>query len=199
MTVIPVLDIVSLFEGLGYIGIFLISMFGTMTIIFPIPYLITIYIMAASKAYNPIILGIIGGLGATIGEITLYILARMGRIALSDKKLRELDSIRDYLDKYGWIAVFIFAATPLPDDILYPFLGLIKYDATKLFISCFLGKALLTGVVAYAGLLSIDILDYMVGESLYSGIIMLIIIIILVIIVLKIDWSKFVMIGGNKK
>ncbi len=194
MIILSIANLFNYLEQLGYLGAFIISVLGTLSIIFPIPYLITIYVMATTELYNPIILGCISGLGATIGEITLYILARMGRFALSEKKLKEMDMLRTYLDRYGWIAVFVFAATPLPDDILYPLLGLIRYDATKLFISCFLGKSLLSTLIAYAGILSIDVIDYFVGESsICVNIAMLIVIIISVVIILKIDWTKLLM------
>ena len=192
-------DLVSHLQELGYIGAFIVSLLGTLTVIFPVPYLITIYVMAATEQYNPILLGVISGLGATFGEITLYIFARLGRIALSKEKIRNMDILRKYLDRYGVIAVFIFAATPLPDDILYPILGLMKYDALKLFISCFLGKSVLSCFIAYAGVFSINVIDYFVGEeSFYIDIAIIAIIIISVIVVLKIDWSKLLMkhLGG---
>ena len=187
-------SILSLLGKLGYLGAFLVSLLGTMTIIFPIPYLITLYIMATTKMYNPLLLGLVSGLGATFGELTLYVLARLGRFALSEKKLKDLEYIKRYLDKYGWIAVFIFAATPLPDDILYPFLGLIKYDMAKIVLSCFAGKTILTISVVYAGMFSVDILRYVTGSpSLYINVIVIIIMILSVILILKINWSEVFM------
>lgn len=193
-------EILTSLQALGYIGAFLISMLGTLTIIFPLPYLIMIYIMGNSGKYNPVLLGIAGGLGATIGEFVLYILARAGRLVLSYERRKNLEIISNYLDKYGAIIVFLFAATPLPDDILYPVMGLIKYNAIYLFIACFAGKALLTGGIAYAGELSLNILSYISGtSSLPMQIGIIIIIIILIIIILKIDWNKiFTKIAGVK-
>jgi|Deesub1362B_J571_1020462.scaffolds.fasta_scaffold00003_421 membrane protein DedA with SNARE-associated domain len=189
----PVLDIISIVQSLGYIGAFIISLLGTLTVIFPVPYLITIYIMGASKAYNPVLIGILGGLGATFGEYFLYVLGRGGRHLVDPNKLKNLDIMRRYLDKYGWLAIFIFAVTPLPDDILYPILGLMKYNAFYTFIACFAGKAILTGGIAYAGSLSIDILDYITGgESIIMGLAIIIITILSIVIVLKVDWSKYI-------
>jgi len=184
-------DILSILQGMGYLGAFLVSLLGTLTVIFPIPYLIVIYLMGASQNYNPILLGLIGGLGATFGEITLYVLARVGRLALSEERKRKLEFFGELIRKYGAILVFIFAATPLPDDILYPILGLIRYDVTYVFLACFAGKALLTGGVAYAGELSIEILGILIGEgNIITQVILLILIIISVYIVLKVDWEE---------
>jgi len=184
-------DILSILQGMGYLGAFLVSLLGTLTVIFPVPYLIVIYLMGASQNYNPILLGLIGGLGATFGEITLYVLARVGRLALSEERKRKLEFFGELIRKYGAILVFIFAATPLPDDILYPILGLIKYDAMYVFLACFAGKALLTSGVAYAGELSIEVLDILIGEgSIITQVILLILIIISVYIVLKVDWEE---------
>jgi membrane protein DedA with SNARE-associated domain len=187
------MDIMSIIHGLGYLGAFIVSFLGTLTVIFPVPYLITIYLMGASKAYNPVLIGLLGGLGATIGEYVLYILGRGGRYLLRPEKLKNLEIMSRYLDKYGWMAVFVFAVTPLPDDVLYPVLGLIKYNALYIFVACFAGKAILTGGIAYAGSLSIDILDYITGgESIVMGIIIIIITILSIVVVLKIDWSKYI-------
>lgn len=189
----PLMDIMSIIHGLGYLGAFIVSFLGTLTVIFPVPYLITIYLMGASKAYNPVLIGLLGGLGATIGEYVLYILGRGGRYLLRPEKLKNLEIMSRYLDKYGWMAVFVFAVTPLPDDVLYPILGLIKYNALYIFVACLAGKAILTGGIAYAGSLSIDILDYITGgESIVMGIIIIIITILSIVVVLKIDWSKYI-------
>jgi len=184
-------DILAILQGMGYLGAFLVSLLGTLTVIFPVPYLVVIYLMGASQNYNPILLGLIGGLGATIGEITLYIFARLGRLVLSEERIRKLDVFKKFIEKYGALTVFIFAATPLPDDILYPILGLIKYDALYVFLACFAGKAILTGGIAYAGELSIEILDLLIGEGgLVTQVILIIVIVLSIYVILKIDWEK---------
>ena len=51
----------TLVTNYGYVGAFFISLFGNFTIFFPVPFAITIYAFGATL--NPIILGVVCGLG----------------------------------------------------------------------------------------------------------------------------------------
>ncbi|MHA1412499.1 MAG: hypothetical protein ACTSO4_07765 [Promethearchaeota archaeon] len=61
-----VMSFYNTFGDVGiYMGIFLISIFGNFTIIFPVPYTIALIVISAIiPGVNPIVLGLIGGLGA---------------------------------------------------------------------------------------------------------------------------------------
>jgi len=58
----------------GYMGAFFISIFGNFTIFFPVPFTITIYAFGATL--DPLILGVVCGLGSTIGEFSAYLVGR---------------------------------------------------------------------------------------------------------------------------
>ena len=182
----------SLINQYGYIGIFLISLISNGTIIFPIPYLIVVYSLGASHYLNPMLIAVASGLGATLGELTLYFLSMMGRVVLPEKYKERIDLSKRILKKYGAFLIFIFAATPLPDDVIYPVLGIMKYNFIKLFFWCFLGKTVLSGIVVYAGFYSESYLSqFLGGESMVPSIIAVILGVILAIVVLKIDWTKY--------
>jgi membrane protein DedA with SNARE-associated domain len=103
------------------------------------------------------------------------------------------------LDKYGPFIIFFFALTPLPDDVIYPVLGIMKYNFIKVFTSCFLGKTILSAVVVYAGYFSTQyIKTFLGGESQISSIIAVLIGILLAIIILKVDWTRYINIEGKK-
>lgn len=183
--------LLELVHRMGYLGVFIASFLGTLSILFPVPYLAVAYLMGASGGYNPLLIGLAGGLGAALGEMPLYFLARVGRLALKERTLRGLDLLRTFLGRYGVLIILLFAATPLPDDVIYPALGLMKYDVAKLFLACFAGKTVLTTVVALAGELSIEVLDIFMGEAgFYTQVAVIILIAVSVFIVLKIDWEK---------
>jgi len=191
------IDLSTLIYAYGYIGVFIVSLLGSATVIFPIPYLIVIYYIGASRTLNPLIVSILGGLGATIGELVLYFVGLGGRKFLSSKRIKNLELLKRALSKYGPIIIFIFAATPLPDDILYPVLGIMRYNFVKMFLSCFLGKAVLTGIVVLSGYYSYEVISKFIGGGgLLTSIIVIILAIIFTIIVLKIDWSKIFRMGG---
>lgn len=187
---------IDLIGRYGYIGVFLISFLSNGTYIFPVPYLIVIYSLGASHTLNPFLVAVISGLGATLGELILYFLSLLGRAVLPEKYKERAGLMKSVLGRYGAIVIFIFAATPLPDDIIYPLLGIMQYNFIKMFTSCFIGKALLSGVVVYSGFLSEYYLSrYLGGESTVPSIIAVILGIILTFIILKVDWPKYFNIG----
>jgi membrane protein DedA with SNARE-associated domain len=95
------------------------------------------------------------------------------------------------MKKYGPFAIFIMAATPLPDDILYIPLGLMRYELPKFFTFCLLGKIVLTYPIALAGRLGIRWVETILGGTgIWMQIIIILSIIIGAILTLKIDWEK---------
>jgi len=189
-------DLNLLIMSYGYLGVFLASLLGSASIIFPVPYLILIYYVGASHVLNPLIVSIIGGLGATFGELTLYIAGLGGRKIISERSIKNTEFFKKAVGKYGPFIIFLFAATPLPDDIIYPVLGVMRYDMFKTFTACFAGKTVLTGLVVYSGYYSYEYINILLGgESIYTSIIITILAIIFVIIVIKIDWSRFFRMG----
>src|SRR3990172_6607872 len=63
-------NLVSL-QNYGYLGLFLLSILGNATIILPVPIILTAFIGGA--VFNPLIVGVVVSLGATIGELTGYL------------------------------------------------------------------------------------------------------------------------------
>lgn len=175
----------------GYIGAFVISFFGNLTIIFPVPYSVAI---AALGAYglDPILLGVFAGIGATIGEISSYLLGRgMSMAQLEEKYGQRLKKVRQLVDEYGYLTVFIFAVTPLPDDMVMIPAGIIGLSLTKVIIASLIGKILLAIIIAYAGKYGFEMVSLMIGEdNPYSMVITLVGIIIISYLTIRIDWYK---------
>ena len=168
------------------------SLISNGTFIFPVPYLIVVYSLGASHHFNLLLIAVASGLGATLGELTLYFLSMVGRVILPGKYKERIDLTKKILGKYGVFLIFIFAATPLPDDIIYPVLGIMKYNFIKLFFSCFLGKTVLSGIVVYAGFYSeLYFSKFLGGGSMVPSIIAVVLGVILAVVVLKIDWTKY--------
>ena len=189
-------DLSTLVVSYGYIGVFLASFLGSASVIFPIPYLIIFYYLGASHLLNPILISIIGGIGATLGEFILYVVGYSGRKIVSERTIKNLEYFKQAIDKYGPIIIFIFAATPLPDDIIYPILGIMKYNIMKIFIACFLGKTVLTGIVVYSGYFSYEYISLLLGSNdILSSVIVAILAVIFTVIVIKVDWSRIFRIG----
>ena len=176
----------------GYLGAFLISIIGNLTIVFPIPYSMAIFFLGASGVVDPLVLGIISGIGAQIGEVSAYFLGwGVSKIELEKKYGARFKKINQIVERHGFWAIFIFAATPLPDDMILVPAGIIGYDFKKTMTAGFLGKVVLTTFLAYAGYFSMTFIEKVVGENGPMGMfISLIGIIGMTYLVLKIDWIK---------
>lgn len=175
----------------GYIGIFLMSFVGASAIFIPIPYTVALLAISATGQFNIFFLALAAGLGAATGELVSYGLGYLGRRYVNRKYGRRFDAMVKLLNHryYGPIAVFIFALTPLPDDLLFIPLGLLRYNLWKVFIPCVLGKFLMSFIIVKVG--------QEMGQSVIEGspIFVIIIVVLLVLILIamfKIDWGKFV-------
>ena len=74
---------------------------------------------------------------------------------LSEERLKSLDSEKERVKKWGALALFIAAASPVPDDPLIVYVGLTKYNPLKFLVSYFTGKVAVTiagAIIALFGL-----------------------------------------------
>jgi len=166
------------------------SFIGASSIIFPIPYTIIIF-MIASK-YNPILLAVAGGTGAALGEFTGYLLGFYGRKVLSQERQRKMEALVKLFGRYGPLAIFAFALTPLPDDLLFIPLGILRYKFIKAFIPALLGKILMISLLAYFGQIGANVILLIFGEgNEWIGMIITAVLLgIILVMLLRIDWEK---------
>jgi len=175
----------------GYLGVFLISLIGAVSIIYPIPYTLVILLMGASGAFNPFLVAISGGFGSAIGEFFGYALGYYGRALVSKERQRKMNYMVKVLDRYGPWAIFVFALTPLPDDLLFIPLGMMHYKFIKAFIPCLLGKLSMCFILVYGGQLFKGVITTMFGEGGWLAVIITsILLIIIMVLMLRIDWEK---------
>lgn len=173
----------------GYLGVFVISFIGSVSIIFPVPYTLVIFFLGGML--DPFFVAITGGLGAALGEFSGYALGYYGRKVVSEERRRKMDYMLRIFGRYGSVTIFLFALTPLPDDLLFIPLGVMRYPFLKAFIPALLGKMLMTFILAYSGQQSIEFIRTLFGGSEWIGILITIILLILVIVaIIRIDWEK---------
>jgi membrane protein YqaA with SNARE-associated domain len=173
----------------GYLGIFTISFIGSVSIIFPIPYTIVIYLSGAFL--DPFFVAISGGLGAALGEFSGYVLGYYGRTVVSKERRRKMDYMVKLFDRYGPAAIFLFALTPLPDDLLFIPLGVMRYPFLKAFVPALIGKTLMTFTLAYSGQQSLELIKTIFGETGWIGtVITAALLMVIIVAMIKIDWEK---------
>ncbi len=139
-----------------FIGVFVISIFGNFTIIFPVPYTLALVTIVTDKSipidwYHIIIMGLFAGAGASIGEVSAWFLGKASKNVIEDGMEKQVSRAQRWIDKgLAPLIIFLFAATPLPDDAILIFIGLLGYALWKTVIWCFLGKIVLTTGTGFA-------------------------------------------------
>ncbi len=191
----------ELFQALqiyGYIGAFMISVLGSLIPFLPVPYLIPVVLMA--EQLDPLILGIAAGVGGAIGKLTSYGLGRAGRRLLGEEKRRRMAALGKLIRRYGMLAVFLFALTPLPDDVIYVPIGLANFSIARFMIANTLGKIVLSWIVAYSGKIYFDYARLFLGEegSPIAVAAALIAMIVITVFLLKIDWELVLKLAEEK-
>jgi membrane protein YqaA with SNARE-associated domain len=152
---------------LGYPAVFLINLIGSASIFIPIPGFALLFFMPG-LGFDPWLLALFGAAGAAIGEITGYAVGFGGR-AIAEKRRREgitdkvlrkktlVEKAEEWSKKRGVFPVIIlFAATPLPFDIIGILAGIIKYDTRRFLLATFIGKLIIFSVIAWSGLFGME-------------------------------------------
>ena len=182
----------------GYLGVFIISFIGSVSVIFPIPYTIVIFFLGS--VLDPVFVAISGGLGAAIGEFSGYAIGYSGAKIISEERRKKMGYMVKLFDKYGPASIFFFALTPLPDDLLFIPLGVMRYPFLKAFIPALLGKTLMTFILAFSGQQSIELIEDIFGGAGWIGtVITVVLLVVIIVAMIKIDWEKLFEKHINKK
>jgi len=133
----------------GYVGVFLMALIGSASPIWPLPGSVAIFI-AAGLGLNPIILGLIGGLGESIGELTGYTAGFGGQVAL--QRLKRYAQIEKWMKRWGGLTIFVVSAVPnFFIKLATIAAGSLRYPLWKFFLFCWSGKTIKSLAFAFAG------------------------------------------------
>lgn len=185
----------------GYFGIFMLSLLGALSIIFPIPYTVIIFTLGGLKVgetwvFEPLWIAIAAGLGSALGEFSGYLVGFGGRKVISEKYKKKTDFLVKLFNKFGPVTIFIFALTPLPDDLLFIPLGIMRYSFIRAFIPALAGKFFMNLIIAYSGRFSIQIIRDIFGvesdwvSALISMVVAVALLVAVFIIMFYVDWEK---------
>lgn len=130
-------DIFRELRAYGYLGAFVISVILNATIILPVSNMAIMMGLGATLP-SPLIVGLAGGLGAAIGEMTGYIAGRSGRGLL--KKSKVYNRVEGWVKRWGWIAVFIMSIFPFVFDIVGIIAGALRMPFWRFFLACWVGR-----------------------------------------------------------
>ncbi len=143
-------------EGVGYTGAFLINLVGSASVVVPVPGLAAVCAAAAPDVgLNLILLGLVGGAGSTIGELTGYLAGYGGQSFV--QKSKYYGRIQRLVMRRGALALFVLAVLPTPIfDIAGIASGSLGYPLRRFLLWVFLGKIIKFIGIAYACQQGID-------------------------------------------
>ncbi|MCP8308543.1 MAG: VTT domain-containing protein [archaeon] len=152
-SIISLEGVIETIKGMGYAGAFVSGFLATSTLFLSVfPSYIIIPLLVGVASLNPLLVGILAGLGAGLGQYLHYYIGVGGRYVLSEKRRESLAKWRPRLEKYGLWLILAFAMTPLtPDDLIWIPLGLIGYPKMRALSAAITGKIILNLFYAYAG------------------------------------------------
>lgn len=147
------------YAGLGYFGIFLITLLSSGTVVFPVPGLATVF--GAGAVFNPILVGAIAGLGDAVGELTGYLAGYAGQGVIEDQAIYQ--RFEGWMKRHGTITIIILSAIPNPlFDLAGIAAGALRFSVTRFFLSCLLGKSIKDTIIALAGYYSLTLVERLV-------------------------------------
>ena len=218
-------NLANITQGSNYLWALLIALIicflGDASIGFPVPYPFVLFAISNSvyiRYFNQLlsieavllhgpywieIMGIAAAsaLGCALGELAGYLLgfsAKKLANGSNSELLKNVDGFGKLIlenKKRTPIYIFLFAMTPLPDDLIFIPLGMIKYPAWKCILPGWLGKIFITTfyclwpVLVALGIISTGSIsdDF---NSVITEAIMLLITITVMFFIMSFDWNK---------
>ena len=181
----------------GYLGLTIVSFFGSLIPFVPIPSFVLVATMAVGEQFDIHVLVLIAALTSTAAKQIIFYVSYGGRKIISEKTKKRMLPFQKLVKRYGGSAAFVAAATPIPDDLVYIPLGLAKYNPKRFFVATLLGKFVLYYVIVlishYMGLSLLEPVLQGIDDPLpvYIGIIALGAAMTIVVILLpRLNWER---------
>ena len=137
-------DIIETVIEYSYIGIFLLLIaVNAAPILMPPTWIILSSFFALDSSLDPIVLALVGATGATIGRLFLKRISGFFRRFVGKEQESNLDAIGNFLNKkkFGYtLTSFLFAATPLPSNMLFVAYGMMRAKSIGLYIGFWFGR-----------------------------------------------------------
>lgn len=173
----------------------LLSVLATSFILNLIPFAGPSNLLIASNAAllvdsDPFTIGFLVALGSATAKFIHYIVTFFISGHIGKERKERLEAAKLKFGRWAPLALFVVAATPLPDEPVVIPLGLLKYNPVKFFSAYFLGKLSITIVGAYLGQVSEGFFATFISQELLI-VISIVFTIILTIVLLEVDLVKF--------
>jgi len=139
-------DFFEVIADYSYLGIFFLLLgINAAPLLMPPSWIVLSSFLALDPTLNILVLALVGATGATIGRFFLKRISHLFRRFMGKEQKSNLDIIGNFLNrrKFGYIITsFLFAATPLPSNMLFVAYGLMRAKSIGLYIGFWLGRVL---------------------------------------------------------
>jgi len=190
-------DIFTIDPEVGYLGLVLVSFFGSLIPFVPFPSFLLLAAMSIGNQFDPHALAILSAVMATAAKQVIFYASYGGRKIITEKMRKRIKPFERLVKRYGAVAAFVAAATPIPDDLIYIPLGLAKYNPLRFFISTLAGKIVLGYAIVYVSRgFGFSFIDPLLGKvqdmnELYIGTAIFICMTTgIVVLMLRLNWEK---------
>jgi len=151
---------VEALEGYGYMGVFFISVLLNATIVLPAGNFLVLATMGAILP-SATLVGLVGGLGAAVGEMTGYAAGYSGQAIIT--RQRVYTWLKGWVQRWGMLTIFILSIVPFVFDLAGIAAGVVRFPLWKFFLACWLGRTILYLVIAWGGALGWEALLNFLG------------------------------------
>ena len=138
------IDIFETIIEYSYFGIFLLLIgINAAPILMPPTWIVLSSFFALDSSLDPLLLALVGATGATIGRLILKNLSSFFRRFIGKEQESNLDTIGNFLNKkkFGYtLTSFLFAASPLPSNMLFVAYGMMRAKSIGLYIGFWCGR-----------------------------------------------------------
>jgi membrane protein DedA with SNARE-associated domain len=141
------------------------------------------------SSVDPLTIGLFVAVGSASAKFIHYMVMFFAGKHIGEKRRERLDAAAPKLKKWAFLALFVVAATPLPDEPVIIPLGLIRYNPGKLFLAYFSGKLLIGVIGAYLGVFTHEVFTSMIDENVLM-IVSIVVTVVITIVLLKVDVMK---------
>jgi len=139
-------DIFELIADYSYFGIFFLLLgINAAPLLMPPSWIVLSSFLALDPSLDILTLALVGATGATIGRFILKRISHLFRRFVGKEQKSNLDIVGNFLNKrkFGYLLTsFLFAATPLPSNMLFVAYGLMRAKSVGLYIGFWLGRVL---------------------------------------------------------
>lgn len=136
----------------GYPAVFLISLLSNAALLLPTPGIALV--IAAGGSLDPVLVGVVAGLGAAMGEMSGYVIGQSGQTILEQRPIYW--RIERWMRKSGTLVIFLLATIPNPlFDVGGLIAGALRMPIWRFLVTVWVGKSIRFALLATIGSLAI--------------------------------------------